>query len=410
MDKKLLKELYKVGVEAVMPKNFIAKAISLNGDTLNIAEKSYDLSKYNRVFILGSGKASINMAKSVMNILSNKVTKCVVVSNYNAESEGIEVLVSTHPILSQKSVDAATRLIEIFSSMQKDDLFIYLLSGGTSALIEKPIEGVSLDQFIKISSLMLESGMDIKQMNVVRKSLSQIKGGGLAKYVKCDGVVLVLSDVVGDDLSTIGSAPLYYEELEQNAEDILKEFSLWDSLDSSIKEALSKEQDKKDCKKIDHFIVASNKVALEAISKKADELNMRSFVVSDRVFGDVKELAKKITKSVADLEYDLLLFGGESTVKVSGDGKGGRNQELSLWVLKQMREDLNFCFLSAGSDGIDGNSDAAGGVVEICDLDESIDEYLKNNDSYHYLLKHNSLVKTGDSGTNVMDIMIALKE
>ena len=410
MSKRLLKELYKVGVEAVMPKNFIAKSISLKGDTLHIVDKSYDLSRYKRVFVLGSGKASINMAKSVMKIVSKRVTKCVVVSNYNAEYEGIEVLLSTHPILSQKSVDAATRLIEVFSSMQKDDLFIYLLSGGTSALIEKPIDGVSLDQFIKLSSLMLESGMDIKQMNVVRKSLSQIKGGGLSKYAKCDGVVLVLSDVVGDDLSTIGSAPLFCDESTLKAEDILKEFSLWDSLDSNLKEALSKEVEKKDCKKIDHFIVASNKVALEAVSKRAKELNIRSHIVSDRVFGDVKDVAKKIAKSVSELEYDLLLFGGESTVKVAGDGKGGRNQELSLWVLKQMREDLNFCFLSAGSDGIDGNSDAAGGVVEICDLDESIDEYLKNNDSYHYLLKHDSLVKTGDSGTNVMDIMIALKE
>jgi hydroxypyruvate reductase/glycerate 2-kinase len=410
LSKRLLKELYKVGVEAVMPKNFIAKSISLKGDTLHIVDKSYELSKYKRVFVLGSGKASINMAKSVMKLISKRVAKCVVVSNYYEECDDIEVVLSTHPILSQKSVDAATRLIEIFSSMQKDDLFIYLLSGGTSALIEKPIDGVTLEDFVKLSSLMLESGMDIKQMNVVRKSLSQIKGGGLSTYLKCDGIVLVLSDVVGDDLNTIGSAPLYCDESILRAEDILKEFSLWDRLDSNLKEALSKEVEKNDCKKVDHFIVASNKVALEAVSKRAEELNIRSQIVSDRVFGDVKDVAKKIAKSVSELEYDLLLFGGESTVKVAGMGKGGRNQELSLWVLKQMSEDLNFCFLSAGSDGIDGNSDAAGGVVEIDDLDESIDEYLKNNDSYHYLLKHNSLVKTGDSGTNVMDIMIALKE
>ena len=245
MSKKLLKELYKVGLEAVMPKNFISKSISLKGDTLQIVDKRYDLSKYKRVFVLGSGKASINMAKSVMRLISKRVTKCLVVSNYYEECEDIEVVLSTHPILSQKSVDAATRLIEIFSSMQKDDLFIYLLSGGTSALIEKPIEGVSLDEFIKLSSLMLESGMDIKRMNVVRKSLSQIKGGGLSKYAKCDGVVLVLSDVVGDDLSTIGSAPLFCDESTLKAEDILKEFSLWDSLDTNLKEALSKEVGKK---------------------------------------------------------------------------------------------------------------------------------------------------------------------
>ncbi|RUM66296.1 MAG: glycerate dehydrogenase [Sulfurospirillum sp.] len=411
MDKKqLLKELYRVGVEAVMPKNFIPLNISLEDNILKIANLNYNLEEYENIYVIGSGKASIDMALELKEILKDRVKKYLVVSNYQKSVEGIKIIQSSHPIISQKSIKAAEDIIDEFTMMSERDLSIYLLSGGTSALIEKPVDGVSLDELSELGKMLLESGMDISKMNVIRKSLSKIKGGGLLEYAKCDGVVLVLSDVIGDDLDTIGSAPLFAKPNDISAIKILKEFHLWDRVTDGIKEALLKDNPKNPKRSFPHIIMASNSHALQMIDRYAKELNINSKIVTNSLNGDVKDVAKKITKSVSDLEYDLLLFGGESTVKVAGVGKGGRNQELCLWVLKQMREDLNFYFLSAGSDGIDGNSDAAGGVVGIDDLDESIDEYLKNNDSYHYLLKHNSLVKTGDSGTNVMDIMIALKE
>jgi len=409
--KKLAKEIFLSSLSSVMPKNFIPNSLTYENGILTIDTKSYDLSSYKNVYIYGSGKASIEMAKATKLILGDRVKKSLVVSNYDENYKDLEVILSSHPLPSQKSIDAGERLISEFRSMDEDDFYIYLLSGGSSALIEKPVGGVSLEDFIQTTQLLLKNGLSIDEINVIRKSISDIKGGKLGLNSKAKGVVLIVSDVIGDDLHSIGSAPLMLANTTaKDAKDIVDRYDIFDSLSKSVQDIMKKEVvSLKRSNEIEHFLLASNILALQSAKDRAKELGLRSKIVSSTVEGDVKDVADFIISSRMQEDVEVLLFGGEPTVIVEGSGNGGRNQELALWVLKKMSTLDDFTFLSAGSDGIDGNSDAAGAVIELSDLNNDIDKYLLENDSYHYLKKEDSLIITGESGTNVMDIMIAIK-
>jgi hydroxypyruvate reductase/glycerate 2-kinase len=409
--KKLAKEIFLSSLSSVMPKNFIPNSLTYENGILTIDTKSYDLSSYKNVYIYGSGKASIEMAKATKLILGDRVKKSLVVSNYDENHNDLEVILSSHPLPSQKSIDAGERLISEFRSMDEDDFYIYLLSGGSSALIEKPVRGVSLEDFIQTTQLLLKNGLSIDEINVIRKSISDIKGGKLGLNSKAKGVVLIVSDVIGDDLHSIGSAPLMLANTTaKDAKDIVDRYDIFDSLSKSVQDIMKKEVvSLKRSNEIEHFLLASNILALQSAKDRAKELGLRSKIVSSTVEGDVKDVADFIISSRMQEDVEVLLFGGEPTVIVEGSGNGGRNQELALWVLKKMSTLDDFTFLSAGSDGIDGNSDVAGAVIELSDLNDDIDKYLLENDSYHYLKKEDSLIITGESGTNVMDIMIAIK-
>jgi len=409
--KKLAKEIFLSSLSSVMPKNFIPNSLTYENGILTIDTKSYDLSSYKNVYIYGSGKASIEMAKATKLILGDRVKKSLVVSNYDENHKDLEVILSSHPLPSQKSIDAGERLISEFRSMDEDDFYIYLLSGGSSALIEKPVRGVSLEDFIQTTQLLLKNGLSIDEINVIRKSISDIKGGKLGLNSKAKGVVLIVSDVIGDDLHSIGSAPLMLANTTaKDAKDIVDRYDIFDSLSKSVQDIMKKEVvSLKRSNEIEHFLLASNILALQSAKDRAKELGLRSKIVSSTVEGDVKDVADFIISSRMQEDVEVLLFGGEPTVIVEGSGNGGRNQELALWVLKKMSTLDDFTFLSAGSDGIDGNSDVAGAVIELSDLNDDIDKYLLENDSYHYLKKEDSLIITGESGTNVMDIMIAIK-
>jgi hydroxypyruvate reductase/glycerate 2-kinase len=409
--KELAKEIFLSSLSSVMPKNFIPNSLRYEDDILTIDTNAYDLSLYKNVYIYGSGKASVEMAKATKLILGDRVKKALVVSNYDEDHKDLEVIVSSHPLPSQKSIDAGKRLINEFRSMDEDDFYIYLLSGGSSALIEKPVKGVSLEDFIQTTDTLLKNGLSIDEINIIRKSISDIKGGKLGLNSKAKGVVLIVSDVIGDDLHSIGSAPLLLANTtSKDAKNIVDRYGIFDLLAKSVQSVLKEDHKSlEDDTKIDHFLLASNILALESAKEKAIELGLRSKIVSSTLEGDVEEVANFIISSRKKEDVEVLLFGGEPTVIVKGSGSGGRNQELALWVLKRMSTLDDFTFLSAGSDGIDGNSDAAGAVVELSDLNDDIDKYLLENDSYCYLKKEDSLIITGESGTNVMDIMIAIK-
>ncbi len=393
--------LFQKGVEAVMPRNL-----------------HFDLDRYkgSRITLLGSGKAAVAMAKTLLKE-GVAIKKSFLVSSYAAEVPGLEIFVSSHPIPSKKSVEAADRLMEIAASLREEDRFVYLLSGGSSALIEKPIPPVTLDAFIETTERLLSSGASVGEINIVRKHLSLIKGGRLAQMTRAKGIVYVMSDVIGDDLEAIGSAPLFCDSSScADAREVLVQYGLWEKVSPAIRYLLASfcdETPKRPKLEIVHKIVASNRGALEAVAESAKEMGYGVEIVSDRVAGDVRTVAAEIVETALKREAQkpfCLLFGGETTVEVKGDGRGGRNQELALWVLKEMPSNASWTFLSAGTDGIDGMSDAAGAVVEDSDLHEDIDTYLQRNDTYHYHQKYGTLIRTGASGTNVMDIMILIKE
>ncbi len=413
-NKEAAREIFQYAVNAVMPQNALRTKFECEADKVIVEGEVFRLKRDQKIYIFGSGKASIEMAKAVLDhIPKERVAGGLIVSNYYEELEGIDVMVGSHPIPTQKSIDAAKEMLKRMGKLSEDDFFIYLLSGGSSALMELPAFGLKLDEIESLNALLLKSGMDIKEINTIRKYFSKIKGGGLASKTRADGIVLVISDVIGDDLTTIGSAVMFSEKKDREL--VLKisnKYKIFDKLPKNIQNILSKGEqiDTSSDKIYPHFIIASNSVALEAAKERAKALGYEAKMVTDRLEGDVKDVALRIIKSAEAYPQKLLLFGGEPTVVVKGSGKGGRNSELTLWILKMMKDFDDFTFLSGGSDGIDGNSDAAGGVVCKGDLREDIDSYLENNDSYNYLKRENSLLVTRESGTNVMDIMVMIKE
>ncbi len=400
------KEIFLAAIEGVKPKNVIFK------------EHLYKEPFY----LFGSGKASIEGAKRIEEISLKNIKEGFVVSNYKEPLLKTEVFESSHPIPSQKSVKAAEILIKKLSSLKEEDKFIYLLSGGSSALLEKPISPITLDEFKELTKLLLLKGADIKEINTVRKHLSLVKGGRLAKLTKAKGKVLVISDVLGDSLETIGSAPFYLDRsFFLDAKNILVKYEIWPLLPSSIKDVIKKglkgeilETLKEENKNIEHIIVANNFTALKEAAKEAKKRGFSVEILKKPLEMDVKEAAKFVIKKARESKKECVIFGGECTVEVKGEGKGGRNQELALRVLRLMKREDRFVFLSGGTDGIDGNSDAAGAVVDFFVKEnikeEIIDKFLENNDSNTFFKKFKGEIKTSFTGTNVADIGIILKE
>ena len=383
MSRKELEKIYFKALNKVKAKTIIKDNVSIKENILNIVDEKIDLNKIKKLYIFSVGKAGFSMAKECEKILEDKIKGGLAISTSKGKLKYIKHFKSSHPLVSKKSIKAGTLLLDEVSNLQEDDYFIFLLSGGASAMIEKPIDGLNLDDFSKISKALLSSGIDIKALNSVRKSISQIKGGKLANSIKAQGSVLVLSDVIGDDLNTIGSAPM------NNG-------------------------------KFKHYIIGNNKIALKKakkyIDKKVDKtkiittsLDKNSIEASSYISNIIKEYDKKY-------ESFCLLFGGETTTIVEANGKGGRNQELALRLLIDNKFNKNISILCSGSDGIDGNSDANGAFVDfeisekIKKLNLNANEYLKNCDSNTFFNKLSYDFVTGITRTNVMDFIIVLKE
>lgn len=383
MYKTKLEKIYFHALEKVKSESLIKDNISLKGNTITLAGTNYNLNADTRFFVFGVGKAAFDMAKECEIILGNKIHGGVVISTSEGDLKYTKHFQSTHPLVSERSIEAATLLVDSLKELKENDVFVFLLSGGASAMIEKPIAGLTLNDFKKISAALLTSGIDIKALNSVRKSISEIKGGKLADQIIAKGEVLVLSDVIGDDLKTIGSAPM------NNG-------------------------------KFPHHIIGNNEIALlqakEYISTEVSKteivsttLEMDSPSAADFICSEVKKFDEKY-------ESFCLLFGGETTTIVNGNGYGGRNQELALRLLLKDCVNEKIAILSAGSDGIDGRSEATGAFVDF-DIYKKIEEqklnpnhYLKNSDSNTFFKQLGYDFVTGISGTNVMDFIIILKK
>lgn len=383
MYKNELEKIYFKALHKVKAASLIKENISIGEDVLTIVKNKYQLKNYARVFVFGVGKAAFEMAKECEVILKDKISGGFVISTSIGDLKYADHFTSTHPLVSEKSMEAAGLLLERVKELNEDDLFIFLLSGGASAMIEKPVNGLSLDDFTKISSALLTSGIDIKALNTVRKAISKIKGGKLANNIKAKGEVLVLSDVIGDDLNTIGSAPM------NNG-------------------------------KFPHHIIGNNEIALKEAKKHISPQVEITKIVTTTLEMNSQNATTFICDEIKkhDEKHDsfCLLFGGETTTVVKGNGYGGRNQELALRLLLSDCITKKISVLSAGSDGIDGRSDATGAFVDF-DIYEKIKKkklrpevYLKNSDSNSFFKLVGYDFVTGISGTNVMDFIIILKK
>jgi hydroxypyruvate reductase/glycerate 2-kinase len=421
MSKEIARKIYDAALESVLPENFMREKCSLDGDVLSVDASKYDLSLYKNIYVFGSGKAAYTMAKEIERLIVNKIHKGLIISPFDEhELEKIRVKIGAHPIPDNNSIEATKALLKMMSECTKDDLYIFLLSGGSSALMELLIQPISIDELQVATKLMLSEDLKIQDINTVRKHLSAIKGGALAKKCKARGVVLVLSDVIDDSLESIGSAPLYMDNSSfEDAQKILKDKNLLLKMPKSIQKVIKdgvdkkiKDTAKKPLERVSHHILASNELAKQSAKTSASELGLSVELVCESMQGEVTQMLEKILRITDASKKNCIILGGECTVDLNGAGQGGRNQHLALLILKKILDkNLNITFLSASTDGVDGNSDATGAVVDAqCKASLSeIQRYITNFDSYSFFKQTDCLIVKGKTGTNVMDIVIILK-
>lgn len=434
--RKLAHELVTAALASVDPAKAVRKYLHRDGDTLTVAGRSYNLDHYRRILVVGGGKASAPMAQAVEAILGDRVTAGVinVKYGYTAPTRIIEINQAGHPIPDEKGVAGAARMAELVRDTTAEDLVIALISGGGSALMVLPTPGISLTDKRRLTDAMLRSGANINEMNTVRKHLSGIKGGGLARLAyPADVITLMLSDVIGSPLDVIASGPTVPDTSTfQDAWRVLDSHDLIDDLPASIATRLkaglageiadTPKPGDPVFGKCRNVVVSSNEIAAAATVQRARELGMNALLLSTFVEGEAREvarvfagIAKEIVASGNPIPRPAcVVVGGETTVTVRGKGLGGRNQELALSAGVYLRGYPDATVVALGTDGSDGPTDAAGGigdgetVIRAQHLGLDPLKYLANNDSYHFLRQTGDLVVTGPTNTNVNDLTFIL--
>ncbi len=405
-------DILDAGLQSALPENLLAGIITKN--KLCVGGKSYSMSKYDKIYVVAVGKAADSMAKLVHSKIKLERGIIVIPQNYAPlfRDKKFKIHRAGHPIPNKSSVVAARSILHLLKNTKKDDLVIFLVSGGASALICMP-EGITLAQKQQVTKLLLKSGAPIGEINSIRKHLSSIKGGKLVQNLPCSAVSLVMSDVVGDDLASIASGLTFFDDSTfSDCMRIIRKYGLERKVPTSVLKrfrlgVMGKISETPKKPTIPNFIVATNKNCVDVMAKKASSLGYKTKTLTP-ISDDVKITTQKIFSVFSSTKKSCLVFGGEPTVKVTGRGKGGRNQELVMWMLKNLK-DSSTVIASVGTDGIDGNTKYAGAISDfIPDCDE-IKKYLSNNNSNAFFKKHNRLILTGPTHTNLMDIGLILK-
>ena len=424
---------------SVDPRLIIKSKVVLRKDQLSIDGNTFDLNTFKRIFVMGGGKASGSMAKGLEEVLGNRIEGGLVVVPRGTETRymtsRIKVQGATHPVPDNESIEAAKRLMELADRAEEDDLVLCLISGGGSSLMALPREGVSLSDKQKVIDLLLKSGATINEINAVRKHLSCFKGGQLAKRLYPATVVsLLLSDVVGDPLDVIASGPTAPDPTTfENAVSVLKRYSLWERAPETVRKVLcegaegSIPETPKDgdlaFERVYNIVVGNNRLACAAAVEGLRRNGLKTLLLTSFIEGEAKEvgfmlgaLAQEIAASGNPLQPPVgIVVGGETTVTVTGGGRGGRNQEIALSAALKIGGLDDMVIASISTDGVDGMTDAAGALVDGKTIQRSrglgLDsrECLKNNDSYAFFSKlDDCLIYTGPTGTNVDDVSILI--
>lgn len=435
-----LTAIAQAGIDSVMPENVIRSWLSIAGDELKIGNTVYDLGRYERVHALGAGKASASMAKAALEVMGDRLHGGLVVTKYGhgLGLGGITVLEADHPVPDENSVAGAKAIMAKARELEEKDLALFLMSGGASALTVYPAEGISLEEKQETTRLLLNCGADIHEINAVRKHLSGFKGGNLAKAVcPATTATLAISDVVGNDLDVIGSGPTVPDSSTfGTCLKILGKYGMAASLPAPVLHHLQQgaaglapetlKPDDPCFENVENTIVADNFRALERAAWKAQDLGYEPYIVYREMTGEARKVAEDLVERAVGLCRErpagkvkkCLLAGGETTVTIHGNGKGGRNQELALAAAIAISKHPEFkermALASVGTDGTDGPTDAAGGFALPGTIDRAKGQgldaqaFLDNNDAYNLLKQTGDLLITGPTRTNVMDIVAVL--
>ena len=406
-------EILEAGLKAADPENIIPKFVT--PEEIKIQGQILKLSSFSNIYTVAFGKAGDSMTRALNEIIPIKSGIIVIPkgSKSKIKSKKFQIFNSGHPKPDQTSVKAAKEVTKFLQNRREGELVVFLVSGGGSSLLAIP-DDIILDDKIYVTDLLLKSGATIQEFNCIRKHLSKIKGGRLVENIKCDGIGLVMSDVEGDDLSSIASGTTYMDNTTfLDALNIINKYKLKNKIPLEILQRLEdgfkgKIPETPKNAKIENYVIANNKDCLKAMESKAKEFGYK--VKTIQVFGNIKDATKTIMENISDEQKSCLIFGGETTVEVIGKGTGGRNQELVLRILKNAQNLKKMIISSMGTDGIDGSTFFAGAITENVKIDESIiKEFLKNSDSGRFFQKQKSSIRTDFTHTNLMDIGVILK-
>jgi len=411
-ERKIILELVEAAFASIRPEEVFKKMIKRESDILTISDQSFNLASFERVFLLGFGKGSAGNTKKLESLVADRLTAGYVIDTVEAQFEKVEFTLGTHPLPSEENYNFTQKVMEKLGNLTERDLVLIVVCGGGSAMLVHP-HAITLDQKISVGKKLLASGANIREMNTVRKHLSDVKGGGLAQILYPATIVtLVYSDVPGNDLATIASGPTIEDcSTIVDAQEILTKYNIQEDFLTN-QAFVEKPHEKKYFERVTNTIVLSNKTALDAMKTKAEELGMKAEIFSDKFESDARVASKKLLDEARAGE--ILLAGGETTVHVNNkDGVGGRNQVLVLASLELLGENTTICsFDSDGWDFVD-NAGAIGDHITVARAKElGIDpkSYLDSDNSLDFFNKVGDAIVTGRLASNVSDLMIVLRK
>jgi len=429
-------EIFYKALKTVQADTAIRRHCKFDGERLLVGHRAYHLERYKNLFVVGSGKATASMASALEDLIGDKITDGIITVKYDhvADLNHINLIEAGHPLPDENGQYGAVGILNLLKKAEKDDLVLCLISGGGSALMPLPYNGLTLKDKRDTIRILLSCGATIHEINSIRKHTSKIKGGRLAcAAYPATIVTLILSDVVGDDLDVIASGPTIPDL--SSFHDCMKIFKRYDiihkipknilnHIESGISGRIPETPKPADpaFERTHNLVIGSNIESLMAAKEKAESLGYNVLLLSSMIEGETRyvaqihgAIAREIIKSGNPLSPPVcILSGGETTVTVAGKGLGGRNQEFALSAAIDISGKENIVILSGGTDGTDGPTDAAGAISDTLTLkrakERELDPYhfLSNNDAYHFFQKLDDLFVTGPTNTNVMDLRIVL--
>jgi len=434
-------EIFKSAVAAVNPYEAVRRFVRVEGDKLSLGPGErpaieMDLRPYDRILLVGGGKATAPMARAIEELMGPRLSQGIITVKYGfgEKLSKTEIIEANHPLPDQKGVEGTAKILHLLQGAGEKDLVFSLISGGGSALLVQPAGGITLEEMQDLTRSLLECGASIDEINTLRKHISSVKGGQMARAaMPATTINLMLSDVVGDSMDVIASGPFVPDTSTfEHALHILKKYDLKE-VPPAIRSHLTQGREGRIPEtpkagdpafdRVHNLIVGSNIMALEAAEEKAGALGYHTLILSSMIEGETREVARVHTGIAREMlktgrpvpSPACIISGGETTVTIRGKGLGGRNQEFCLAAALELKDlPLRVVVLSGGTDGDDGPTKAAGAIVDPHTVARgnragiTASDFLENNDAYHFFEKTGDLLITGPTGTNVMDVRLVL--
>ena len=428
--------IFEAGLVASDPELLIGRRLQVDGQILYAGERLYNLANHGDIYVVGAGKATARMALAVEALLGERIARGIIIvkRGHRVPLRKIEVVEAGHPIPDQAGVDATESIIGLLRRTQKTDLILCLVSGGASALLSCPVVGLSLHDKQQTTQALLNCGARIQEVNAIRKHISRVKGGRLAELAYPSTVLsLILSDVIDDSMDNIGSGPTAPDSSTfADCLSIIDRYRVGGMIPVTVRSILKKgaageivdtpKAGDPIFQKVQNLLIGNNQLALVAAKEKAEALGYNTLVLSGSIEGEARKvaidhvvMARDVLSSSSPIRPPAcIISGGETTVAIQGAGLGGRNQEFALAAAIEIDGLEGVVVLSGGTDGTDGPTDAAGGIVDGTTVQRARDKgldarsYLERNDSYPFLKTVGDLLITGPTLTNVMDLRMVL--